>query len=289
MISIDPEKLDVFLLEDIVWVAASATGLQVYDFSFSTYFVCRHPWQRPDSITAIGRFGVTTNYEEFYNTLESSGIRLIHTPQQYLSASELTQWYPKLEDLTPRSLWFAEPPSAREVEDHFNWPIFVKGSRQTNRHKAELSIIHSPQEFERLLQVYRASPILHWQALVCREYVNLRPVTGSTGDKIPPSFEFRSFWWYGICVGAGPYWAAFTTYQWNRSEEQAALAIARLAAQRMNLPFLVVDVAQTVEGDWIVIECNDGQESGYAGISPMLLWKNIIEVERARRLDDSLV
>jgi hypothetical protein len=289
MISIDPEKLDIFLLEDALWIAASDTGLAIYDFAFSTYFACRHPWQRPDSITAVGRFGVTTNYEKLYGTLQASGVRLIHSPQQYLLATELTEWYDRLRDLTPRSVWFAELPAAKEVEGHFDWPVFVKGSRQTNRHKAELSIIHSAQQFEQLLQVYRASPILHWQSLVCREFVSLRPVAGSTGDKVPPSFEFRSFWWYGICVGAGPYWAAFTNYQWNREEEEAALAVAGLAARRLNLPFLVVDVAQTIDGEWLVIECNDGQESGYAGISPMLLWGNIIEAERDRRRNSTAI
>ena len=41
-------------------------------------------------------------------------------------------------------------------------------------------------------------------------------------------------------------------------------------------------VAQTAEGQWIVIECNDGQESGYAGVSPIALWGKLIELERKR-------
>jgi len=45
---------------------------------------------------------------------------------------------------------------------------------------------------------------------------------------------------------------------------------------------LVVDVAQSIDGRWIVIECNDGQESGYAGVSPIGLWQNIIALEKAR-------
>jgi hypothetical protein len=32
----------------------------------------------------------------------------------------------------------------------------------------------------------------------------------------------------------------------------------------------------------IVIECNDGQESGYAGVSPFVLWKEVVRIERER-------
>jgi len=42
------------------------------------------------------------------------------------------------------------------------------------------------------------------------------------------------------------------------------------------VPFLVVDVAITAKGRWIVIECNDAQESGYAGVSPLALWTSIL-------------
>jgi hypothetical protein len=50
------------------------------------------------------------------------------------------------------------------------------------------------------------------------------------------------------------------------------------------VPFLVVDVAQDVDGRWWVIECNDGQEAGYAGVSPFALWQRVVELERARRV-----
>jgi ATP-grasp domain, R2K clade family 3 len=43
------------------------------------------------------------------------------------------------------------------------------------------------------------------------------------------------------------------------------------------MSFFTIDVAQTIAGEWIVIECNDGQESGYAAISPFALWQNLID------------
>jgi len=68
----------------------------------------------------------------------------------------------------------------------------------------------------------------------------------------------------------------------NEAEQREALALGREVARRVDVPFLVVDVAQEVSGRWIVIECNDGQESGFAGVSPFALWRNILEQEAAR-------
>ena len=100
---------------------------------------------------------------------------------------------------------------------------------------------------------------------------------GGLSNKIPASFEFRTFWLFGQCVGIGRYWYELD-YQFTKAEEQAALNIAQQAASLLKVPFLVIDVAQTQAGNWIVIECNDAQESGYAGISPYLLWENIITI-----------
>ncbi|MEW6210234.1 MAG: ATP-grasp domain-containing protein [Acidobacteriota bacterium] len=279
---VDIDKLDVFLLEDLIWVATAPVGLPSYDFSFSTYFACRHPWHRPEQITTVARFGVTTKYEELYNALLDFGIRLLHSPEQYLLASELPRWYPLLSDLTPRSVWFDQPLSASEIEGLFSWPIFIKGSRQTSRHQSSLAIVSSSDEYERVIEHFRNDPILHWQQIVCREYIALRPVPAPVTDKIPPAFEFRTFWWRGQCVGTGPYWSAFSNYSWSDLEEEAALAVAGEAARLIGLPFLVVDVAQTINGDWIVIECNDAHESGYNGVSPIGLWQRVIDIERNR-------
>jgi ATP-grasp domain, R2K clade family 3 len=278
---VKPENLDLVLVEDAVWVLVGEVDLPSYDFSLSQFFACRRPWHRPDRITAIARCGAISNYQELYQQLAADGILLIHSPEQYLLASELPRWYSLLEGLTPKSVWFSEPPDFAMLEQTIGLPLFLKGSRQTSRHKAALSIIRSAEDYYRAVEIYKEDPILKWQDLVCREFVQLQPVSSEQTDKIPASFEFRSFWWQGHCVGAGQYWS--TSYHWNPKDEKAALAIAQEAALRLNLPFVVIDVAQRITGEWIVIECNDAQESGYAAISPFGLWQNLIDVERKLR------
>lgn len=283
MLEVKPENLDFIFLEETVWIAQAKIGVPIYDFDFDSFFACRRPFYRPEKFKAVGRFGVTDNYDGLYETLLKEGIELIHSPSQYLSASDLTYWYDQLSGLTPKSVWFDKPPAASEIEKHFEYPVFVKGSRQTSRHKETLSVIRSRAQYENCVEEYNRNPILHWQKFVVREFVDLRKVEGRATEKIPPSFEFRTFWWNAELVGAGSYWKDFAVYDWTELEKTQALNIAGQAAQRLEIPFLAIDVAQKADGEWIIIECNDGQESGYASISPIALWQKIVDIEKSER------
>jgi hypothetical protein len=271
---------ELLLVENAVWVVTAPTGIAIYDFDFNTFLPCRHPWQRPERITAVARIGAFEEYDQRYQELHAKGISLVHSPAQHLRASELPNWYPVLEDLTPRSLCFDHVPTADEVSSILRWPIFVKGQRQTSRHQRALSIINGPEQFKKAMETYQQDAILQWQGVVCREFIPLRPVEDPNPERIPSSFEFRSFWWKSELVGLGRYWWEGKPYQMSEAERRNAVSIAAEAARRVNVPFLVVDIAQTMDGSWIVIECNDAQESGYAGVAPLSLWQSIIDAEK---------
>lgn len=164
------------------------------------------------------------------------------------------------------------------------WPVFVKGARRTSRHRRSLSIIDGPAAFSAAMAAYRDDPILRWQRLVCREFVPLRPVEDPNPDRIPSSFEYRTFWWRGELAGFGPYWWEGLRYLANEGEREAGLSVAREAGSRLDVAFLVVDIAESLDGRWIVIECNDGQESGYAGVSPLWLWQEVLSIEKRVRM-----
>ncbi len=272
---------DLLQLDEALWLIRAPIGTPNYDFPFENFFPCRHPWRPVEGITAVARVGAIETYPAVYERLLTSGISLIHTPDQYSRCTELPAWYPLLRDLTPESYWFRVPPQASEVSDRLSWPIFVKGERQTSRHRKSLSIIDGPEAFEQAMAAYREDPILRWQQVVFRRFVPLRPVAGDgPADRLPRSFEFRSFWWKGEFAGIGPYWFEGEPYSMTAAEEVEALRLAGEAAQRIDVPFLVVDVAQAADGRWIVIECNDAQESGYAGVPPIGVWQRIIGIER---------
>jgi hypothetical protein len=167
-------------------------------------------------------------------------------------------------------------PSNEEVSRTTGFPAFLKGDRQTHRHRASTSIARDARELDEIRRVWNEDPILSWQPVAIRELVALEPleVAARNEDRIPPSVELRAFFLEGRRVGIGPYW-------WQHpipalSNVDSARALAEEAAARVDVPFLVVDVARRVDGRWIVIECNDGQEAGHAGIVPLALWSAIV-------------
>jgi hypothetical protein len=272
---------DLFEIEGVLWLWTRAVGQSIYDFDFDRMLGCRRPYDRPAQIEVVARIGAFDDYASTHAELLASGLRLINDPDEHARASLLPRWYPLLEDLTPQSLVFTERPDPKLVGEALGWPIFMKGVRQTSRHRRSLAIIADADGLERALDQYARDSMLSWQDIVCRRFEALRPVEDPDPERIPSSFEFRSFWWRGRLVGFGRYWWYGVDYAPTASEREAALAVASEAARRVAVPFLVVDVAQRGDGRWIVVECNDAQESGYAGASPLSLWRAVLELQRA--------
>lgn len=267
--------MNLAFVEDAFAILSAPVGVSVYDFDFELYFRCTHPPQFEPGTPAILRIGAVEDYDAQYREALDWGLRLVNSPDEYRRASELEAWYPLLADMTPRTLVFDRLPSVETVEREFSWPIFLKGSRQTNRHCADMSVIRDPAQYRWAAERYRNDPVLHWQKAAIREFVDLVPVNGSMPGKVRASFEFRSFWWQGRCVGWGRYW--YQAVDYGCDDIEAGLEMAHEAAARLAVPFLVVDFAKTVDGRWIVIECNDAQESGYAAARPRELWTNLLD------------
>jgi hypothetical protein len=223
--------------------------------------------------------GSAQDYDARFSTLREWGISLVNTPEEYARSSYLPNWYFRISEFTPRSVCFEQFPSISEIEASFDYPIFIKGERQTNQHSRAQCIITSRSDLERLLNEWNTETILWWQRLVCREFVPLAPVAPDTGLGLPMSYEFRSFWWRGKLAGIGRYWLA-ETYTIKKDELDRIREIGTIVSQRLAVPFLVIDFALSRTGHWLVIECNDGQDSGYAGVNPRHMWTNIIEMER---------
>jgi len=261
-------------IEKKLFILSEEVGVAAYDFNFELHFACDHPYQLEGEELCVLRVGPIPDYAVEFNDRLEMGLRLVNSPDEHARASELEHWYPLLMDITPRTRVFDALPSAEEIESSFQWPIFMKGSRQTSKHNPDLSVIKGRDHYEQAPQKYRNDAILHWQKPVIREFVPLLPVAGSVPGKVAPAVEYRSFWWHGECVGWGRYWYQVAPYQCP--DVEAGLAVAERAVALLNVPFLVVDFAKTSDGRWIVIECNDAQESGYVGIQPQLLWQQVL-------------
>lgn len=268
---------DLLLVEDCLHVLVAPVGRPSYDFAFDRLLACRHPWRPDPDIPVLLRVGPLHEDDPHLAWIAEQGLTPLHDDAARRRASQLPGWYPRLRGLTPDSLW-GDGLSAEAIGDQLGWPVFVKGLRQTSRHRKSLHIVSGPQEWDVVMAAWAADPILHWQAPVARALLPLRRISdpGADPGRLPSSFEFRVFCWRGEVVGFGPYWWQAPAYRCTPAEASAARALAAEAARRVGVPFLVVDVAQDAEGRWWVVECNDGQESGMAGVSALAVWQNII-------------
>ncbi len=279
---IDDKPTELALVEERLWVVSRRTGLAVYDFDFSSAFRVRHPAMVRAPITAVARLGAVEDYSSVFEMWRSRGVEFINNPEDVSLADDLSKWYPRLQDVTPKSVVFDSFPAAAQIDAAIGWPVFLKGVRQTNRHDASLAIARSATDLERIASAWSDNPILAPQRVAARAFIPLRPIERAGHEnKLQRSFEFRTFWWRGQLVGAGPYWTDCSKYEWNAREQREALMLAGEAARRIDVGFLCVDVAQTAQGQWIVIEVNDAQRSGYAGVPPIALWRRVIELQAA--------
>lgn len=273
------KNIDFFNLENTIWLAHKPLNIPAYDFKFEPLFETSRP-RITETVATIARIGAIEDYTLLYNTFLNYGFQLINSPEQHRLASELEYWYPLIKDLTPKSKVYAEFPSLAVFEKDFSFPVFIKGNRQTAKHNPTLAIAKNAKDFIRIKEAYKNDPILHWQKVVFRTFETLQPMNFEAEDKVQISFEFRTFWWKKELIATGHYWSQYLDYTWTIEQENEALAIAQKAAQILDVPFLAIDVALTSTGKWIIIECNDAQESGYCGAKPMLLWKKILEKEQ---------
>ncbi len=279
---IDEKPTELALIEERLWVVSRRTGLAVYDFDFSSAFGVRHPAVVPAPVTAVARLGAVEDYAATFEAWRGRGVEFVNSPEAVGLADDLSKWYPLLRDVTPKSMVLDSFPDAAQIEATVGWPVFLKGVRQTSRHDASLAIARSATDLERIASAWSDNSILASQRVAARAFIPLRPVERSGhGNRLQRSFEFRTFWWRGQLVGAGPYWTDCPRYEWNAREKREALKLAGEAARRIDVGFLCVDVAQTAQGQWIVIEVNDGQRSGYAGVPPIALWRRVIELQTA--------
>lgn len=71
-------------------------------------------------------------------------------------------------------------------------------------------------------------------------------------------------------------------YSLPENESTEVLKLTDWAAERLGVIFPAVDVAKTVSGEWIIIEMNDAQESGFVGVNPLVFWNNTISAMQDR-------
>ena len=95
------------------------------------------------------------------------------------------------------------------------------------------------------------------EGLVFREFVEFQPLAAHSKSKMPLTKEFRLFFLDGELLESFEYWDE-GDYSGSRPPENIFADVARQVQSR----FFTMDIAQTVGGDWQIVELGDGQVAG---------------------------
>jgi hypothetical protein len=232
----------------------------------------------------IPRYAALPFHRELEVDVEKMGGRLINTTAEHNLVADIVNVAYTLHGMTP--------PAFLTWENLRGGPYVMKGRTNSRKHQwATRMFAPTWKDLAPLAAALLDDPMLAEQGLVVRPYVPLRTFDiGLNG--LPITNEWRVFFLNGDPVDGSFYWSTHPELEWigadpgEREREpnrpapipEAAYFLAKKAAEKLSVPFVAIDVAQTEKGDWIVIEANDGTMSGISMIPPERFYNNFVGV-----------
>lgn len=202
------------------------------------------------------------------------GAHTINTYNQHRYAADLQNYVYDLKELTPKT--WERLQDIPEVG-----PFILKG--ETNSRKSNWKRDMFAPTKKDAIEIHGRltdDSLIGQQKIFIREYVPLLTYLEGIGG-IPITEEYRFFAAYGEILAGGFYWQnhiddidAVPDHN-NVPKEFLAKVLERIGNQ---INFVVIDVARTATGEWIVIELNDGSQSGTSCIDLDVLYSRLKEV-----------
>lgn len=226
----------------------------------------------------VGTIPEEATYRAVHAALAERGVRMVNDPEEHLRVMEFDRGYPRIADMTPRSVVVTRPEQAEEAAAAVGLPAFVKGAVLSRKHLGWRHCVAGDvaELRERIVGVLRSPYHARGRAVV-RELVRLRHHKVAATD-VPIGREYRVFLHRGEPIGHGYYWPYFHEFvALAAAEEAEVLALARRAAERLETPLVSLDIGQREDGAWVVIEAGDPQFSGLSFIAPRPLWRRLAE------------
>lgn len=227
----------------------------------------------------IARFSALPFYKEQENDLGYAGCRMINTYEQHMYIADLGNWYMDLQEFTPIT-WneLYQIPEAG--------PFVLKG--ETNSKKFLWNTHMFAKDKKAAIEVHgrlMADSMLQYQKIYIRKYVPLEVLAdGLQGLQI--TREYRFFIYKNQILSGGFYWSSHSDDIHEAGivvdpDEVPRSFLNAIIEKVQNTElcdppnYYVIDVAKTADGDWILIELNDGQMSGLSDNDPNVLYGNL--------------
>lgn len=218
------------------------------------YFRIEESRVRCHNCLVVGRYAIEPFYDELDSDLHLLGSRLINTPEEHRWITSF-DYYQQLQGFTPET-WDEE----NFYMCQYPGPFVVKGKLNSKKHNWDTHMFAaSKQAALEVAERLKVDADLRQQGVVFRKYVPL--LTYEVGlHGLRYTNEWRLFFFGETLLSAGYYWSladCLDRVELKPPGMQLARDVARIAGKFTK--FYTLDVAETEEGDWILIEINDGQ------------------------------
>jgi hypothetical protein len=202
----------------------------------------------------VGRYSVLPYYEELDRDLRLIGSRLVNTVEEHQWISTF-DYYQEVKRFTPET-WDDETIHLCQ----YSGPFVVKGKRSSKKWQWKTHMFaDSKQAALKLGERLKEDSDISEQGVVYRRYVPLKTFElGPNG--LPYTNEWRFFFFGTSLLNAGYYWSVGDCLQ-QATLTEGCMALAQQIAEIASefATFYTLDLAETANGDWILIEINDGQ------------------------------
>lgn len=257
---------------------AKALGFECYLFSYDEFLsngdMCLYPKldilpeNSTHEMTVImyrGWMLSINKYRELYAKLNSRGLTLLNSEENYENCHHFNKSYKYLEEYTPNILVLENALSfdVSKLKDNFNDYFMMKDNAKSVKGQNfpnKISVNITQKEFNELVSDFilkRGN--LYTGQIILKQFVDLK-LYGANSN------EWRAVYFYGE-----PITVTKNSNQNSNAKKVPDSLLGEQNLRALNSLFYTIDFAETNDNKWIIIETGDG---GVSGLTPS---QNILE------------
>lgn len=209
-------------------------------------------------------------YSALYDALISRGIRLINTAEQYRFTQHLPQALKLIESHTPRTFWMETDGKNLPYDaimqlliPFAGQPLILKDFVKSAKHywyqacyiSSASDALAVKNTIDHFLTI-RGDDLEG--GLVFREFIEFMQLAEHPASRMPLTKEYRLFFLKGVLIATLRYW----DIDGYIDDDMPPSDLFSTIAQQVRSHFFTMDIAQRIDGEWMIIELGDGQVSG---------------------------